>query len=660
MYRVCKSALFIIISGICLISILSVIKEYDKEAIPNANTAITITTDSIKQSKKQVFLKLKQAANQGNYQLTLVKVKRINNKTSKVVYNFNSNLSNSLTIFRDDNVQRLKYKALRLQDLRGTYYTTANSTQLTKLKHILDKAKINYAVVKISKLTILENSGIIETYLPIILSMLGIVFIIMVIEKVSHFKNYAVLKLNGWSLRQIIIKDFKKSFAYFAISYLLLFVICLCYILIKINFINIVQMVTYSWELITLICLILGLLDLVSYSVLVLINIPTAIKGQTYTKEIVTVGYILKIFLVALVTINIFAFQKRVTNYIQDKEIMKMWINHHSGYVVQYSAIDDKIPSEEKKVEQRTQRLLNKSKDVIVSSNNQQYNPKSWDTSPTNGNVMIVNKNYLKYNHLKTITQKVIGSNLNLNVINILIPNNRIDQKSAFKKELVSFINFQHSLISRKKHVKMPKLKFITYSGNKKIFNYTIGSEIKDSISVNPIIVVDNDFLSPNFYFAAVSRGMIQFSNLHELERNISELKLTSYIYGITDAKTRLSNFNIKLSRQLMTMVLTILLSISQLIFIIIFISLAFLQNQRQRMAINKVFGKSNNHIILKLILINMLTDLMIILVLALIQTNSLIICIYMIPYLIVEFLVIMLLAHHAQKDLLLTLNHGN
>ena len=73
-----------------------------------------------------------------------------------------------------------------------------------------------------------------------------------------------------------------------------------------------------------------------------------------------------------------------------------------------------------------------------------------------------------------------------------------------------------------------------------------------------------------------------------------------------------------------------------------------------------KVFGKSNNHIILKLILINMLTDLMIILVLALIQTNSLIICIYMIPYLIVEFLVIMLLAHHAQKDLLLTLNHGN
>ena len=156
MYRVCKSALFIIISGICLISILSVIKEYDKEAIPNANTAITITTDSIKQSKKQVFLKLKQAANQGNYQLTLVKVKRINNKTSKVVYNFNSNLSNSLTIFRDDNVQRLKYKALRLQDLRGTYYTTANSTQLTKLKHILDKAKINDAAVKISKLTNLE------------------------------------------------------------------------------------------------------------------------------------------------------------------------------------------------------------------------------------------------------------------------------------------------------------------------------------------------------------------------------------------------------------------------------------------------------------------------------------------------------------------------
>lgn len=299
---------------------------------------------------------------------------------------------------------------------------------------------------------------------------------------------------------------------------------------------------------------------------------------------------------------------------------MKMWIDHHSGYVVQYSAIDDNIPSEEKKVEQLTKHLLNKSEGVIVSSNNQQYNPKPRDISPTNGNVMIVNRNYLKYNRLKTVTGNIIEPDLNPNVISILIPNNRIDQKGAFKKQLASFVVFQHSLMSRKKHVKTPKFNFITYKDNQQIFNYTIGSEIKDSISMNPIIVVDNKFLSPNFYFAAVSRGMIQFSNLHELERNISELKLTSYIYGITDAKTRLSNFNIKLSRQLMAMILTILLSISQLIFIIIFISLAFLQNQRQRMAINKIFGESNKHIILKMLLFNVLIDLIVVLVLALTQ----------------------------------------
>lgn len=660
MYRVCKSVLFIIISGICLISILSVFKEYDQESIPNANTEITITTDSPNQSKKQVFSKLQQAATHGNYQLTLVKVRRINNKISKAVYNFNSKLSNSSSIFRDEYVQTLKYKTLQLQDLRGTYYTTASSTQLAKLKLILDKAKVNYSVAKISKLTILENSEIIEEYLPIILSMLSIVFIIMVIEKVSHFKNYAVLKLNGWSFRQIIFKDLKQSFVSFSISCVSLFIICVCYALIKVNPINILEVIIYSWGLIVLIGLILGLLDLISYPVLVLINIPTAIKGQTYTKEIITVGYILKIILVALVAINIFTFQKKVTDYIQDQKIMKMWIDHHSGYVVQYSAIDDNIPSEEKKVEQLTKHLLNKSEGVIVSSNNQQYNPKPRDISPTNGNVMIVNRNYLKYNRLKTVTGNIIEPDLNPNVISILIPNNRIDQKGAFKKQLASFVVFQHSLMSRKKHVKTPKFNFITYKDNQQIFNYTIGSEIKDSISMNPIIVVDNKFLSPNFYFAAVSRGMIQFSNLHELERNISELKLTSYIYGITDAKTRLSNFNIKLSRQLMAMILTILLSISQLIFIIIFISLAFLQNQRQRMAINKIFGESNKHIILKMLLFNVLIDLIVVLVLALTQMNDLMLCVYMIPYLIVESIVIMLLTHYAQKDLLVTLNHGN
>lgn len=159
---------------------------------------------------------------------------------------------------------------------------------------------------------------------------------------------------------------------------------------------------------------------------------------------------------------------------------------------------------------------------------------------------------------------------------------------------------------------------------------------------------------------ATATQGMIQFNNFEELKKNINKLFLKNYIAGITDAKTRLSDFNIKLSRQIVLIGIITLISVSQLLLVIIFISITFLQKHRLKMAIIKIFGQSNGKIILKFWLFNVVGDALLIILLIVLRHESLQIFWYLVPYLIVESIVIFILADIAQKRLLVTLNHGN
>lgn len=655
MFRISKIFLTILTTGICFILFFNLIREYDKEIIPNTTNCIQINTDNQIYTKKEIFSKLTELSNKNNYQLDLVRLLRLNGKSTKIIYPFNKKREGVYSFYTKNNIKELNKKDVQLEDIRGKYYTNANKSALSQLQMEMNRMGLNYSIYKVSTKNVF-NSNMVRNYIPIVLSVFSLLLIIMFIEKISRFKEFAILRLNGFSLNEIIIRDIKNAYLWLVVTIAIVLLIGVVYASFSMNKIGIMISATYLLMIGILIAVMFVILDLVSYSSLYLVNIYPAIQGKSYSREFVIIGYILKLCLVGIVAINIIYLHNQIQNFVQDQKIMKMWINRHSGYVLQFSDIGDKDKRLENALGRSTRKLIKSSKDVIISRNSQEFHPAINDITPENGNVLFINRNYLNYNDISGINKY----DINKNYLNIFIPATRINQKNKFLEEFRNFLKFQDSLPSTYGSTSKKRINTIIYTGHKKIFNYTIGKNISDSISTDPVIVLDNGVLSDNFYFSTTTQGMVQFGNLKELQNNLKKFSLEMYITGITNAKSRLSDFNINMSRQIFLIILITLISISQLILVIIFISLSFLQRKRLKMAINKIFGQSNRKLIFDFCFFNIGSDSLVMFILITLEQQRWQMFLTMFPYLTIEFFVVVTLAKIAQRDLLTTLNSGN
>lgn len=662
MFRAAKNILFIIITGISFLLLSVVMKEYDENSIPNCPTSVVIDSWNHQQKKAVIFSTMEQMATKNKFQLTLVRTTNLNGKISKTSYNFSPAQKQPLSLYRNSHAQEITNRQLQLQEVKGTYYTNASGANLNLLQDKLRKLGVTTHIYKISLLKIVVNTESISSYLTIFLSIIGILAIVMFIEKIAKFKTYAILQLNGWSFKKILNKDIKANLLVFSLSFLALLVSYFIYTIISINLTSVLFIIKYAFSLLIIITVLFAFLDLFSYLSLALIDIYQAIQGKAYTKPFIIIGYVLKIVIVLIVITNTFLLKVNFDRYNQDQKIMQMWLKHRSGYVLQFGHVDDKDDKEVNRLGKSTRQLIAYSPDVIISKNNQAFQPEINDIDPANGNVLVVNGNYLKYNKIiKSSNKWVKRTNLKQNTFNVLVPDTRKYQTNKFIKSLYSYIKFQDTLPSLYRKNKTFKINILNYKGNQKVFNYTIGNEISNSISQDPMIVIVNQKqLSNDFYWATATQGLVQFQNLKKLQGNIKKVGLSNNIVGITDAKARLSDFNLKQIRRLLLMTLTVILSFTQLLIVISFISLTFLQKQRPKLAILKIFGQSNLKVMGQFLSLNVLGDLVLFLWFTLINHLSWTSVIYLLPYLLIELVVILVLAKHAEKDLLTTINQGN
>lgn len=661
MFRTSKAILLAIIISITFILFSGILKEYNKETIPSSPICIQINYDSHKSTKTKIFSTFSKLAHADKYQLTLVRLMNINGKSKKQIYSFNPQKNTIFSLYK--NSKKNKIKNIQLEDVRGTYYTNAQGPALIKLQDKIAQLGLSSSISKATLFSLIKESLESSTYILIILSIFSILLILMFIEKISQFKKYAILQLNGLSNIQVLKRDIVSDYPAFLGSILLVLCACCIYSFNTLNNYGLLLAIRYGVVILVLTLLVFVILDFVSYSSLFMINIYSAIQGKSYSKPFVIVGYILKIGLVVIVTMNMFFLNNKVSTFIRDQNTMEMWLNHHSGYTVQFTNISKIGQKEEDRLGRLTRKLIDNNSDVIVSRNSQEFHPDVNNPTPENGNVLLINDNYLKYNKISQPNNRVINrKDITPNDINVLIPTTRQYQKKQFSKDLKAFIDFQRQMPNSDKINKHKKLKinFIKYKGNQRIFNYTIGKDIQDSISNDPIIIIDNNLFSDNFYLAAITQGMIQFSNLRNLRKQINKLTLQNYVTGITDAKTRLSDFNVEQSRQILFSSVIVLISVIQLLLVIAFISTTFLQNNRLKMAVTKIFGQSNWKSIFRFWILNVIGDAIIICSAIILKHESWQNLLYLLPYLIIESIVIWILTCVAQKKLLLTLNRGN
>ena len=122
MFRISKIFLIILTTGICFILFFNLIREYDKEIIPDATNCVQVNTDNQKYTKKEIFSKLTELSNKNNYQLDLVRLLRLNGKSTKIIYSFNKKRDQVYSFYKRNNIKELNKKDVQLEDIRGKYY----------------------------------------------------------------------------------------------------------------------------------------------------------------------------------------------------------------------------------------------------------------------------------------------------------------------------------------------------------------------------------------------------------------------------------------------------------------------------------------------------------------------------------------------------------
>ena len=139
----------------------------------------------------------------------------------------------------------------------------------------------------------------------------------------------------------------------------------------------------------------------------------------------------------------------------------------------------------------------------------------------------------------------------------------------------------------------------------------------------------------------------------------IKKLGLRPYFWGITSQRALTDNYQRNANRHLLMLTITMILSILQLSFVIMFVSSTFLQSQRHKMAIYRAFGKSSAKLLVEFLVFNLGFDLLTISFI-LIKHSYLSLIPFGFGYILLEAVIILLTYYRAQQNILITLNHGN
>lgn len=673
MFRKIKILLYSLITIVVIAFFAGFMREYDNNSIPNNSTIVKIYASKTininktgkdtkkwnkKNNKKTFFVFLKKFARDEKISLVKMRINNFNGHRDKIVYDFGGN-NNDFSLYQNESIKKLTDKELMLEDMYGLYSTNAKGKSL---KHLVSWLKKNQFLIQVEDTSLTPKTllkifltNLTQFDLVVGIGIIGVLFIVMVLEKVYRFKAYAVMKINGLTNWQIFKHDLKNESVLLGLSLGLIILITTIWNFKTFTVSGWQFFLPYIFALLLLLFVSFFLLNSISYAVLALMNPYLAIKGEENSRSFLIIGYALKIIILALMMVNAVTLFNHYEIYDRDQNIVKKWHRQKNSYLLGLGwNVNDH--QEDKQVAKMAHQLVVQASDVIVAQNSQQFQPGIRTTSPEDGgNVIIANSNFIKNSEIRPKYFKI-----DKHKVILLVPKNRLDQVKQAKKQLISFISFQNTLPNYYPKKFHSQVQVVPIASNQKIFNYTVVYDILSSISTDPLIAVTNDKqLSDDFYLASISQGTIQFFHLKQLKKLVKRLGLSPYVVSITSRQTLLWEYNIKANRQILMLTITTILTLLQLIFIILFVSSTFLQNNRRKIAVYQVFGKSNAKLLGSFLTGNLILDVLVIAV-TLAGLHRLNILPFGLGYLLLEAIIIWLTYYQAQRNLLTSLNHGN
>ena len=392
-----KFKIILDLSALILISIMLFVFSFEEaeEIIPESSNVITIEKWDKSSHKTDVINTLKNEAELQDIQIVKVIKDVTKQKKEKEIYLFNSKQTSSLV---KDNIASNNLDKLLEKEVKGKYYIVGNDFNHHKIIEALKGVGITSQIEELDR-TILFLDLLLENnlFIPII-SVFILYILYFLYDRSINLKLYAIQKLNGFSNSQIIYHGSKGRMLYWVT---LIFVFFLTnWLLLYVNdWLENPYIFLFRLMMITT-CFILLLVTawLLSYLLLLTIDINLMIKGKRAYKSMIFMGmftkYLMIIILSILIVQNIETY-KKVSNIYNSQDI---WDKLNDYYTIDFSP-KMRNEDEQKELEYKVYNLVKseEKKGGILLKNNNMNMPQKNNYIPENGNVFFANENFIKY-----------------------------------------------------------------------------------------------------------------------------------------------------------------------------------------------------------------------------------------------------------------------
>ncbi|OIM39772.1 bacteriocin, partial [Oenococcus oeni] len=408
-----------------------------------------------------------------------------------------------------------------------------------------------------------------EGILLSIFALLLISFLIFLHERSANFKAYAIKRLHGYSIFKIFIDDLKKSTIYFLLLPSCAAIVTFLFLLISPYHGQLLFFLKWLIIAYSVLTILLLMLNLLSYASLSLIDVSQMVKGKRPYKILRSIAFgskfamILIVFLLLIQNVASLSDLKKIQKH---NEIWRKVDNYYSLYFAPFITGNKEYGD----VAEKFNRLFAEEEKygAILIKNNNASNPKKDNFEPTNGNVLIVNNNFVSL-YRKFDKNIFAGKRINQQkTINLFLPTKAQRKKTAIEKNFIDLFQFEKGDPNQSAAVS-----FSAKNMNKDYYIFTFNSRasIDQPYADSPLIaLIQNQSVQRYFYYAAATNGGIIFKDYQHLRNSLDKYGLSHYISGITSFKDDVADQISSLDKEIFLLTITIILVIFVLVLSII------------------------------------------------------------------------------------------
>ncbi|MFP4938137.1 DUF1430 domain-containing protein [Staphylococcus pseudintermedius] len=563
--------------------------EEDSEILTGSQVAIQVEGWDYQYSKAEVFDRFERVAKDLDIVIFKVITDHKKGQVDKAIYTFNKK-ANHHTITpmnRSYSYQQLTLDDLMKRDVRGDYFILDSVANPHQIKAALESVGLKVAVVPIKRwmiyIDVLINRGVLLPFVTLLI----IYILYHLYDRSKNFKTYATMRLHGYRFYNIFFLNIKKIVARW-------FLLAMGVSLFSIGLLKWLGLDGQLGYFISHLILadiwfwmILFISSLLSYILLVSMNVPLMIKGLKPYRLLHLINHVSKLSMLVLLTLLILPNFNQLKKLEKIQETETWWGKLDDYYMIELKPIRRSI-NEERNFAKRFHQMIvysEQHEQALLMRQNVLAEPSETNFVPGNGNVLFVNQNFVDF--FKSQLQDLPRLEDREGQVELYLPPQAKTKAAAIRDDFQEWVDFQLPNSATNTKVKVTQV-----DNPYQIYAFDVRTGLSTAYLKSPAILMLNaKDLTDDFYYATLSQGTFIFKNYENIIRNIDRFNLKDDVQGVTNYKDNVIKKYREAQTQWIVYSFSSGLAISVLFIVTLLDVLHYFEQHRQWLLMRKMFG---------------------------------------------------------------------